>query len=301
MTRLTFALALLIAAPAGAETILTAHPAAHALARRLTEGTAIEVRAVQPERLPASRLASFLHGRGRADFEAAAREADAVLTFGSFWPDDPLFPAARRANIRIVQIDAAQPLDQRMAGIALLDPRASDAEIYALLDLQPMPPQGEETAPWMSLTSLAEMAEVVAGDLGRLVPDAAPGITGNLAGLKHELLATKAKADADLADAESVEVVALSPQFGYFAADLGLDLRATIIAAPREWTSERAARLVGWLETEGIGTVLTGRELTGELASALDAGGIRVITLETLPQGDPAQAVAANLALLGGE
>jgi len=301
MKRLALALSLLVAAPVQAETILTAHPAAYALAQRLTEGTVIEVIAVQPDKLPASRLASFLHGRGRADFEAAAKEADAVLTFGSFWPEDPLYPAARRANIRIIQIDAAQPLDQRSAGIALLDPRASDAAIYTMLNLQPMPPQGEETAPWLSPTRLAEMAEVVAGDLGRLVPDAAPGIAGNLAGLKHDLLAAKAKADATLAEAESVEVVALSPQFGYFAADLGLDLRAVIVAAPREWTAERAARLVEWLQAEKIGTVLTGRELTDDLASALEAAGIRVITLESLPQGDPAQAVAANVALLGGE
>lgn len=300
MNRFALALSLLLATPAGAETILTAHPAAYALAQRLTQGTQIEVKPVQPEKLPASRLASFLHGRGKADFETAAKQADAVLTFGSFWPEDPLYPAARRANIRIVQIDAAQPLDQRMAGIAMLEPRASDAEVYAALGLQPMPPQGEETAPWMSPTRLAEMAEVVAGDLSRLVPDAAPGIAGNLSALKHDVLAAKAQADAALAESENIEIAALSPQFGYFAADLGLDLRTTIIAAPREWNAERAAKLVDWLKAEDIGAVLTGRTLNNEMAVALAAGGIRIITLETLPQGDPAQAIASNISLLAG-
>lgn len=291
MKRLSLILALL-AGTADAGTLLTAHPATEALARRLAEGTGIEVRAVQPEKLPASRLHSFLSGRGREAIEAAAGEADAVLTLGGIWPGDPLYPAARRANIRIVEIDATRPLDQRLPGIALLPP-ASDEALYAELGLEPMPPAGEETAPWLSPTRLGEMAEITAADLARLEPQDAGRIAENLRGLKHDLLQAKARADATLAARDSLEAVALSPQFGYLAADLGLDLRARIIAAPDEWTPERSARLAEWLAAQGIGMVLTARELPAPLAEALT--GVEVVQLKALAPGDPAALIAANI------
>lgn len=291
------ALLLLAALPARAETLLTAHPATDALARRLTEGTGITVHAVQPDKLPASRLHSFLAGRGRAALETAAKDADAVLTLRSFWPDDPLYPAARRANIRIVEIDAAQPLDQRLPGIALLPP-ASDSAVYADLGLEPMPPAGEETAPWLSPTRLGEMAEIVAGDLSRLAPADAARIGQNLRGLKHELLLAKAEGDRAMAARDNPEAVALSPQFGYLAADLGLDLRARIIAAPAEWTPERSDRLAAWMQAQGIPTALTARDLPQPLAQALQGAGIAVVQLDPLPKADPAALIAVNLSRL---
>ncbi|WP_323716147.1 metal ABC transporter solute-binding protein, Zn/Mn family [Paracoccus aminovorans] len=295
MKRLVLALTLALTPAAQAETLLTAHPAAEALARRLTEGTTISVEAVQPARLPASRLHSFLAGRGRAQLEEAARKADAVLTFRSFWPEDPLYPAARRANIRIVEIDAAQPLDQRMPGIAMLKPDDTDAALYARLGLEPMPPAGEETAPWLAPTRLGEMAEVVAGDLSRLVPADASRLAENLRALKHDLLLAKSEADRAMAARDSVDFVALSPQFGYMAADYGLDLRARIIAAPAEWTPERAGSLARWMAQESIADVLTARALTPELTAALEAEGIRITLLDPIAEGDLAALILANL------
>lgn len=291
------ALLLLLAPAAHAETVLTAHPAAEALARRLTEGTTVEIVAVQPDKLPASRLASFLAGRGRAELEEAAKSADAVLTFRSFWPEDPLYPAARRANIRIVEIDSAQPLDERMPGMAVMETTQADAALYAELGLEPMPPEGEETAPWLAPSRLGEMAEVTAGDLSRLAPAEAQKIAANLSGLKRELLEIKADADSTLAARESVDVVALSPQFGYLAADLGLDLRARIIAAPNEWTPERAAKLSDWLKAEGIQTVLTARELPEPLGERLEREGIATVQLSISSAGNPVELIRTNMDL----
>ncbi|MCV2447213.1 metal ABC transporter substrate-binding protein [Paracoccus sp. DMF] len=299
MKRLLPALLLaLLALPAAAETLLTAHPATEALARRLTFGTAIAVEAVQPEKLPASRLHSYLAGRGRDRLEQAARPADAVLTLGGIWPADPLYPAARRANIRIVEIDATRPLDQRLPGIARLGEGNADAPLYAMLGLEPMPPAGEETAPWLSPTRLGEMAEIVAGDLTRLAPAEAGRIAQNLRGLKHELLQAKAAADQAMAARDSAEAVALSPQFSYLAADLGLELRARIIAAPSEWTPERATKLADWMAAEGIDTALTARDLPEPLAEALAGKGIGVLLLDSAAPGDPAQLIAGNIARL---
>ncbi|MBK4217121.1 zinc ABC transporter substrate-binding protein [Paracoccus caeni] len=289
---------MLLALPASAETVLTAHPATNALARALTKGSGIDIVAVQPDKLPASRLASYLHGRGQETVEAAAKDADAVLTLRSFWPDDPLYPAARRANIRIIEIDAAKPLDERLPGIALMDATDQDDALYAQLGLEPMPPAGEETAPWLSPTRLGEMAEIVAADLSRLAPEDAAQIAANLGALKHDLLAIKSQADSDLASLDSVEVVALSPQFGYFSADLGLDLRAQIIAAPREWTPERSQQITEWLQQNQIMTVLLARDMPDELIATLNEAGIRSLTMDTLPKDQPQDPISAGVAAL---
>ncbi|PTE20010.1 ABC transporter substrate-binding protein [Cereibacter changlensis JA139] len=291
-------LAVAMASPARAETLLTAHPAATALARTLTAGTGVEVTAVAPEGLPASRLPSYLGGRGREMLERAAGTADAVLTLRSLWPADPLYPAARRANIRIVELDAAMPLDRRLPGIALLDPDPADLALYAMLGLEPMPPAGEETAPWLSPTRLGEMGEIAAADLERLSPGDAPAIRANLARLKQDLRQVKTRADLALADLANPEVVSFSPQFGYLLADLGLELRATVIAAPREWTPERAGLMAQWMQDEGIMTALATRELPELLMQALDAGGRSVVILDSLPGDDLAADIAGNIARL---
>jgi hypothetical protein len=222
--------------------VVTAHPAAFALASALTKGSEIAVEAVQPAKLPATRLTSYLAGRGKAALADVARKADAVVTFRSFWPDDPLYPHARRTNIRIVEIDAGRPLDGALPGLAIAEPR-DDGAVYKALDLQPMPATGEGAAPWLAPTGMGRMADVLAADLSRLEPSSAGTVAANLAGLKRQLLSLKAEADVALAGADDLTAVALSPHFGYLAADLGIDLRASITAAPAEWTPERSEKL----------------------------------------------------------
>jgi CheY-like chemotaxis protein len=276
--------------------VLTAHPAAHAIASALAAGSIVEVKPVQPAKLPASRLASFLSGRGAAALHEAALGADAVVTFRSFWPEDPLYPHARRANIRIVEIDAGRPLDGALPGIAILAP-ADDRETYAALDLSPMPPSGEGAAPWLSPTALGRMADVVAADLERLAPAAREKIAANLAQMKRRLIAAKAKADAALAEAPSVTAFALSGRYGYLAADLGLELVASITAAPTEWTRERAEKLRVLLQANDVAIVLADAELDPEMSQAIAEAGAKIVT-PVEEANDPVEAIEGNLARL---
>ena len=248
--------------------VLTAHSAAFALTSLLVQNSGITVEAIQPAKLPATRLASYLSGRGKAALEKAAQDADAVITFHSFWPEDPLYPHARRSNIRIVEIDAGRPLDGALNGIAIAEP-SDDSAIYAALDLAPMPATGEGAAPWLAPSSLGRMADVLAADLSRVEPSSAKAIAANLAALKHKLLALKAGSDVALAEAENLTAIALSPPFAYLCADLGIDLRASITVAPNEWTAERAARLADWLKANDVSVVLLDTEPGPALLEAL--------------------------------
>ena len=93
---------------AGAATrVLVAHPVVAALTQTLVQGSGIALLRPVPESLPANRQLAFFTGRGAAGLAQAASQADAVVALRSIWPDDPLFPLARRQNIRLIEIDAA--------------------------------------------------------------------------------------------------------------------------------------------------------------------------------------------------
>lgn len=285
--------ALMLAPGARAEervTVLTAHPAAQAIAAALAAGSAIEVKPVQPAKLPATRLASFLSGRGATALRDAASEADAVVGFRSFWPDDPLYPHARRANIRIVEIDAGRPLDGALPGIAILTP-AEDREAYDALGLSPMPASGEGAAPWLAPTALGRMADVVAADLERLAPPAKEKVQQNLAEIRRRLIGVKAKADAALTTASSTTALALSGRYAYLANDLGLELVASITAAPNEWTAERAQKLAAFIKARDVAIVLLDVEPNAEIAAAIRSAGAKPVVMPNF-DGGGADAVA---------
>lgn len=279
--------------------VLTAHPAAFSLASALTVNSTIAVEAVQPAKLPATRLAAYLAGRGKAVLEKAAAGADAVITFRSFWPEDPLYPHARRSNIRIVEIDAGRPLDGALTGIAIAAP-TDDRIVHAALDLVPMPATGEGSAPWLAPGNLGRMADVLAADLSRLEPSSAETIAANLAALKQRLLDIKAKADRALAEAEDLTAIALSPHFAYLAADLGIDLLASITTAPNEWTQPRAEKLTKWLKENGVTVVMLDAEPGENLAKGIEKAEARTVLLSNFGADSPdiAEVMQNNLEAL---
>ncbi|ULB12398.1 zinc ABC transporter substrate-binding protein (plasmid) [Cereibacter azotoformans] len=268
-------------APA-APRILTALPAAAALARALLEGTGAEVVPVQPDRLPPSRLPSYLSGRGADALAQVTSQADAVLTLRSLWPGDPLYPHARRSNLRITEIDMATPLDGALPGIARRAPARNDA-VYQALDLTPMEALEVEMAPWMSPAALSHMAAITAADLQRLHRGAADRIASNRDSLAAEMRDLRARAEQGLLAAPDLSCLTLTPAASYLAADLGLDLLAEIIAAPREWTPGRATLLTGWLRENAVTAVLTDKPAEGDLRAAIADAGAREIPL--LPVG----------------
>ena len=104
---------------AATTTVLASLPVTHALALALLDGTSVKLQRAAPANIPASRQPSYFSGRGGASLQKIATQADAVIALRSIWSDDPLYPMARRSNIRIVEIDAARPVDGALPGIAV--------------------------------------------------------------------------------------------------------------------------------------------------------------------------------------
>ena len=258
-------------APAAAEqtpgvTVLASLPVTHALASTLLDGTAVKLQRAAPANIPASRQPSYFSGRGGPSLQKAASQADAVIALRSIWSDDPLYPIARRSNIRIVEIDAARPVDGALPGIAVQGNNAFAAY------------------PWLNPTNLGRMADVLANDLGRLSPSEQPKIQVNLASFKRQLLELSAGSEARLAEAENLSVINLSDRLDYLIGGLNLDLIDHPRVADDQWDRAALKRLGDELKGQDVALVLHHKRPSKEVADVIAASGATLLVIDTDPQ-----------------
>lgn len=270
-----------VAAAAVPARLLVAHPVVASLTTTLVRDTGIVVLRPVPETLPANRQLAFFSGRGAAGLGDAARQADAVVALRSIWPDDPLFPLARRQNIRLIEIDAARPLDASLPGMALQEQEGA-----------------ANALPWLDPVNLGRMVDVIASDVARLVPAAKPRIQANVAALRQQVLAITAQSEARLAVASNLAVFSLSDRLGYLVNGFNLDLAGTDARADEAWTPEALTALTQRLRGASVAAVLHHRELSPALAQAVQQAGVRTIVLLTEGR-DPLGELRENSQRLG--
>ncbi|MFJ4348642.1 metal ABC transporter substrate-binding protein [Pseudomonas sp. NPDC089401] len=271
LKQLSLAIALAgLPALASATQVLTALPVTHSLASALLAGTGVQLTRAAPANLPASRQPSYFSSRGGASLAKAAQQADAVIGVRSIWRDDPLYPMARRSNIRIVEIDAARPVDGALPGIAV----AGD-DAYAAY-------------PWLNPGNLGRMADVLANDLERLAPADKDKIQGNLAGLKRQLLELSASSQTRLAQVDNLTVVSLSERLGYLASGLNLDVVEQRLPEDGQWDEAALKALGENLKGQDVALVLDHRQPEPAVAKVIEASGARLLVVES----DPEDAVA---------
>ncbi|MGE8302933.1 MAG: metal ABC transporter substrate-binding protein [Pseudomonas kermanshahensis] len=243
--------------------VLTTLPVTHSLATALLDGTSVQLKRAAPANLPASRQPSYFSSRGGESLANAAQQADAVIGVRSIWRDDPLYPMARRSNIRIVEIDAARPVDGALPGIAVTGDDAYGAY------------------PWLNPTNLGRMADVVANDLERLSPADKAKIQGNLAGLKRQLLELTASSQTQLAEVDNLTVVSLSERLGYLASGLNLDVVEQALPAEGKWDAAALTALGENLKSQDVALVLDHRQPEPAVAEVVKAAGARLVVVDS--------------------
>ena len=243
--------------------VLTTLPVTHSLATALLDGTSVQLKRAAPANLPASRQPSYFSSRGGESLANAAQQADAVIGVRSIWRDDPLYPMARRSNIRIVEIDAARPVDGALPGIAVTGDDAYGAY------------------PWLNPTNLGRMADVVANDLERLSPADKAKIQGNLAGLKRQLLELTASSQTQLAEVDNLTVVSLSERLGYLASGLNLDVVEQALPAEGKWDAAALTALGENLKSQDVALVLDHRLPEPAVAEVIKAAGARLVVVDS--------------------
>jgi len=244
-------------------TVLASLPVTYGLGSLLLDGTSVKLSRAAPDNIPASRQPSYFSGRGAASLQKAAGKADAVIGLRSIWSDDPLYPVARRSNIRIVEIDAARPVDGALPGIAV-----QGNDVFA-------------GYPWLNPTNLGRMADVLANDLGRLSPADHDRIQANLAGLKRQLLDLSAGSEEKLAAADNLSVVNLSDRLGYLIGGLNLDLIDHPQVADDQWNEEQLKHLGAELKGQDVALVLHHKQPPQAVAEVIAASGAKLVVVDT--------------------
>ncbi|WP_449434934.1 metal ABC transporter solute-binding protein, Zn/Mn family [Pseudomonas putida] len=246
--------------------VLTTLPLTHSLASALLDGTSVQLKRAAPANLPASRQPAYFSGRGGASLHKAAQQADAVIGVRSIWRDDPLYPMARRSNIRIVEIDAARPVDGALPGIAVTGD------------------DGYAAYPWLNPSNLGRMADVLANDLERLAPSDKAKIQGNLARVKRQLLELSANSQTRLAQVDNLTAVSLSERLGYLASGLNLDVVEQALPAEDKWDDARLKALGENLKGQDVALVLHHRQPDAAVAEVIKAAGARLLVVESDPE-----------------
>ncbi|WP_248752712.1 zinc ABC transporter substrate-binding protein [Pseudomonas sp. MWU15-20650] len=259
-------------------TVLASLPITYGLADVLLKGTDVRLERAAPANLPGSRQVSYFTGRGAPALSQLARDADAAIGMRSLWADDPLYPVARRSNIRIVEVDAARPVDGGLPGIAV----------------QPGTTDGLNSQPWQSSNNMGRMADVIAADLSRLAPNAKARIDTNLAALKQRLLKLSADSEARLAKADNLSVVSLSDHFAYLVSSLNLEVLSTDARPDTEWTPQALQQLSARLKDDDVAVVLHHRQPSEAVKAAIAAGGSTLLVLN-VDGADPVSELETNV------
>lgn len=244
--------------------VLASLPITYGLGQILLKDSGVVLERAAAANLPGSRQTAYFTGRGAEALRGLAVNADAVIGLRSIWADDPLYPNARRSNIRIVEIDAARPVDGSLPGIAVQPGQGVD---------------GLNSQPWLASNNMGRMADVMAADLVRLAPAAKPKIEGNLAALKQQLLKLSASSEASLASAENLSVVSLSDRFGYLVSGLNLELIDSQALTDEQWTPEAVQKLAQTLKDNDVALVLDHRQPPEPVKAAIDEAGSKLLVL----------------------
>jgi len=262
--------------------VLASLPITYGLGEVLLKGTDVQLERAAPANLPGSRQTAYFTGRGAPALAKLATDADAVIGLRSLWADDPLYPVSRRSNIRIVEVDAARPVDGALPGIAVQPDNKVD---------------GLNSQPWFSSNNMGRMADVMAADLVRLAPSAKPTIEANLASLKQRLLKFSADSEARLASADNLSVMSLSDHFGYLIGSLNLELIGLDARQDNEWTPEALKALGATLKDNDVAAVLHHRQPSEALKAVITEAGSRLVVLST-DAADPVAELEGNVDLV---
>ncbi|RMT80104.1 metal ABC transporter solute-binding protein, Zn/Mn family [Pseudomonas viridiflava] len=252
------------AQPAQPVRVLASLPITYGLGQILLKDSGVVLERAAAANLPGSRQTAYFTGRGAETLRGLAVEADAVIGLRSIWADDPLYPNARRSNIRIVEIDAARPVDGSLPGIAVQPGQGID---------------GLNSQPWLASNNMGRMADVMAADLVRLAPTAKPKIDSNLAALKQQLLKLSASSEASLASADNLSVVSLSDRFGYLISGLNLELIDSQALTDEQWTPEAVQKLATTLKDNDVALVLDHRQPPEPVKAAIAEAGSTLLVL----------------------
>ncbi|EJM21739.1 ABC-type metal ion transport system, periplasmic component/surface adhesin [Pseudomonas sp. GM18] len=290
-------LALLLGSPlsafadAGRQQVLVALPAVYALTSALSEGTTVEAVRLPPD--AATPMESQANALSRLE-ASVFQQAAAVVTLGSLWRADPLYAAARRHNLRIVEIDASRSWDTIKPGVAVTRVPSNDVPWAAARDVD----GGPSPYAWLGPVNAMRMSALIAADLARLSPSDAPRIERNLATLEGRLRRIKADYGARLLEVPDLRVLSLANEFIYLFGEFGIFVDGWFVRQDIDWSDADRAALTRYLRERDIRVVVHKWAPDARIAKAIQDGGARLLILDAGNPGMLTDAAGGYDALL---
>jgi ABC-type Zn uptake system ZnuABC Zn-binding protein ZnuA len=249
-----------------AHRVVASLPAIESILADLTANTSIKVFNPVPRDVSLLELEEFLDKHGKLCDSIAF--CDAVADLRSIIPQDAVYRALRKRNIRIVEIDCATPLDPNVTPVPLTR-SAGDATPYV----------------WLSASNCMKMAEIASKDLEKLFPRDSAAVCANLQVFKTSCFALKSKYESKFAAIRDFEAATMTRDFDYFLGDVNLYAAFRFPADEDSWSDTEKRDFFAQVKSGQIRTVIHRWKPTGRIGGVLDS--CRVATA-ILCAGDPA-------------
>lgn len=191
---------------------------------------------------------------------SVANKAQAVIDISKVWQDDVIFRKARMNNIKIIEIDASFPYDDKVSSLFFNEYSNGKTNFYV----------------WLGTKNLVRMANIVARDLSRIYPKEKEKIEKNVINFTNLILEEENITDSSLLAANSLEVISLSENIHYFLNDMNIYAE---FENPENITAENVAEI---MKKKGIKVFVSDRWLKKNVIKAIREAGGEFVIINTL-------------------
>lgn len=221
--------------------VLTATPVTYMLSSELLKETSLTTEYLPPNRYGIERLPNWFANKGVKTVQDSAKTAQAVVTIGAIWADDPLYVNARYSNIQIIEVDASQAITPRAQGVAALRLSDGTTSKYA----------------WLNPTNLIRMVAIVSDDFQRIWPDKSEQIQKNQEQFMLSVRQLINQQQKVILENDIDSVILLSEQLEDFASGNQLFVVDRLTKPALEWTEDDKKKLQELLKEDDSVWIIT--------------------------------------------
>lgn len=189
-----------------------------------------------------------------------AKKAQAVVDIARIWNEDVIYGKARSNNIRIIEIDASFPYDDKMSPLFFNEYSNGKTNFYV----------------WLGSKNLVRMLNIIARDLIKIYPKNKQRIEKNVVDFTNKIIEEEKKANEALLATNSSEVILLSENLQYFLNDLNI---YTEYENPENITAENVVEL---MDKKAIKVFVSDRWLKKNIIKAIKDAGGEFVVINTL-------------------
>ena len=241
--------------------VLTATPVTYMLSSELLKETSLTTKYLPPNRYGIERLPNWFASKGSKAVQDSAKTAQAVVTIGAVWADDPLYVNARYSNIQIIEVDASQAITPRAQGVAALRLSDGTTSKYA----------------WLNPTNLIRMVAIVSDDFQRIWPDKSEQIQKNQEQFMLSVRQLINQQQKVILENDIDSVILLSEQLEDFASGNQLFVVDRLTKPALEWTEDDKAQLKDLIEEDESVWIITTQKPNKQMQALLPMERVLVV------------------------